>query len=67
MGIVIGSLLVFVSMRRELGVSKHTVYAWKAKYGGVSVSEGQRLRQPEDGHQRAKRPGGGRGLGQGRW
>ena len=23
---------------RELGVSKHTVYAWKAKYGGMSAA-----------------------------
>src|SRR6266513_61923 len=22
---------------REVGVSKHTIYAWKAKYGGVHV------------------------------
>jgi putative transposase len=32
---------------RELGVSKHTIYAWKAKYGGMTVSEagaGPRLR-----------------------
>jgi putative transposase len=33
---------------RELGVSKHTLYAWKAKYGGLEVSEAQRLRQLED-------------------
>ena len=26
---------------RELGVSKHTIYAWKAKYGGLEVSGGQ--------------------------
>ena len=24
---------------REVGVSKHTIYAWKAKYGGMDVSE----------------------------
>jgi len=23
---------------RELGVSKHTIYAWKAKYGGMTVA-----------------------------
>jgi len=40
---------------RELGVSKHTVYAWKAKYGGMSVSEAQRLRQVEDEKQRLKK------------
>ena len=24
---------------REVGVWKHTIYAWKAKYGGMDVSE----------------------------
>ena len=24
---------------REVGVSKHTIYAWKAEYGGMTVSE----------------------------
>jgi len=24
---------------REVGVSKHTIYAWKAKYGGMDVTE----------------------------
>ena len=37
---------------RELGVSKHTIYDWKAKYGGMSVGEAQRLRQLEDENQR---------------
>jgi len=40
---------------RELGVSKHTVYAWKAKCGGMSVSEAQWLRQLEDANQRLKK------------
>ncbi|MCI0408819.1 MAG: transposase, partial [Acidobacteria bacterium] len=40
---------------REVGVSKHTLYAWKAKYGGMSVSEAQRLRQLEDENQRLKK------------
>lgn len=26
---------------RQYGVSKHTIYAWKAKYGGLEVSEAQ--------------------------
>jgi putative transposase len=34
---------------RECGVSKHTIYAWKAKYGGLEVNEAQRLRLLEDG------------------
>ena len=40
---------------REMGVSKHTIYAWKAKYGGLDVNEAQRLRQLEDENQRLKR------------
>jgi putative transposase len=40
---------------RELGVSKHTIYAWKAQYGGMTASEAQRLRQLEDENQRLKR------------
>ncbi len=27
---------------REVGVSKHTLYAWKAKYGGMDVSQARR-------------------------
>lgn len=30
---------------REVGVSKHTIYAWKAKYGGMSVSEAQEAKR----------------------
>ena len=40
---------------REVGVSKHTIYAWKAKYGGLEVSEAQRLRQLEDENRRLKK------------
>jgi len=40
---------------REVGVSKHTLYAWKAKYGGLEVSEAQRLRQLEDENRRLKK------------
>jgi putative transposase len=28
-------------MTREVGVSKHSIYAWKAKYGGMDVCEAQ--------------------------
>ena len=36
---------------REVGVSKHTIYGWKAKYGGMDVSEVQEVEQlrEEDG------------------
>jgi len=40
---------------REVGVSKHTIYAWKAKYGGLEVSEAQRLRELEDENHRLKK------------
>ncbi len=30
---------------REVGVSKHTIYAWKARYGGMDVSQAQEARQ----------------------
>ena len=40
---------------REVGVSKHTLYAWKAKYGGLEVNEAQRLKQLEDENGRLKK------------
>ena len=40
---------------RECGVSKHTIYAWKAKYGGMEVSEAQELKQLRDENARLKR------------
>jgi putative transposase len=33
---------------RECGVSKHTIYAWKAKYGGMDVSEAQEAKHLRD-------------------
>ena len=35
--------------------AKHTIYAWKAKFGGMDVSEAQRLRSLEDENSRLKR------------
>ena len=40
---------------REVGVSKHTIYAWKAKYGGMDVSEAQEAKQLRDEHTRLKK------------
>ena len=40
---------------REYGVSKHTLYAWKAKYGGMEVSEAQEVRQLREENARLKR------------
>ena len=47
--------LTYEQIGRELGVSKHTISAWKAKYGGMSVSEAQRLRQLQDENARLKK------------
>ena len=40
---------------RKHGVSSATFYAWKAKYGGMDVSETKRLRALEDENARLKR------------
>ena len=42
-------------MAREVGVSTHTVYAWKAKYGGMDSSDAIRLRHLEDENNRLKK------------
>ncbi|WMS43454.1 transposase [Acuticoccus sp. MNP-M23] len=34
-------------LARKHGVSEGTIYAWKAKFGGMSVSEAQRLKTLE--------------------
>ena len=41
-------------LARECGVSKHTIYAWKSKYGGMDVNEAQRLKGLEDENRRLK-------------
>ena len=40
---------------RELGVSKHTLYAWKAKYGGMDVSQAQEAKQLRDENVRLRK------------
>lgn len=40
---------------REVGVSKHTLYAWKAKYGGMNVSEAQEAKQLRDENTRLRK------------
>lgn len=39
---------------RQHGISSATFYKWKAKYGGLEVSEVRRLRQLEDENRRLK-------------
>lgn len=40
---------------RQYGVSKHTVYAWKAKYGGLELSDAQELKQLREENTRLKK------------
>jgi len=40
---------------RKHGISSPTFYAWKAKYGGMEVSEAKRLKQLEDENGKLKR------------
>jgi putative transposase len=42
-------------LRRQLGMSDATFYAWKQKYAHLGVSELRRLRQLEDENSRLKR------------
>ena len=39
---------------RELGVTDQTLYNWKAKYGGMEVSDAKRLHALEDENRRLK-------------
>jgi len=39
---------------REIGVAENTYYRWKAKYGGMSVSDARRLKELEVENRRLK-------------
>jgi putative transposase len=39
---------------REHGISTATFYGWKSKFGGMEVSEAQRLKAMEDENRRLK-------------
>jgi len=41
-------------LAREHGVSEATLYTWKSRYGGLEVSEAQRLKSLEDENRRLK-------------
>ena len=41
-------------LAREHGISEATIYTWKSKYGGLEVSEAQRLKGLEDENRRLK-------------
>jgi putative transposase len=40
---------------RRHGISDATFYSWKSKYGGMTVSEAQRLKLLEDENRRLKK------------
>lgn len=42
-------------LARKHGVSEATLYNWKAKYGGMEVTEAKRLRALEDENAKLKR------------
>ena len=42
-------------LAREYGGSKHTIYAWKSKYGGMEVSEAQEVKQLREENTRLKK------------
>jgi putative transposase len=39
---------------RKHGIAEQTFYRWKSKYGGMNVSEAQRLKQLEDENRKLK-------------
>ena len=39
---------------RKKGISDQTYYNWKAKYGGMTVSDARKLKQLEDENRRLK-------------
>ena len=40
---------------REAGVSTHTIYAWKAKYGGMDATEAQEAKRLRDENARLRK------------
>ena len=42
-------------LARKLGVSEATLYNWKAKYGGMEVSDAKRLKALEDENAKLKK------------
>ena len=43
-------------LSRRHGVAMNTIYRWKAKFGGMEVSEAKRLRELEAENAKLKRP-----------
>jgi putative transposase len=41
-------------LAREIGVSTATIYTWKSRFGGMDVSDAQKLKGLEDENRRLK-------------
>ena len=41
-------------LARKIGVTEATIYTWKSKYGGMDVSDAQKLKGLEDENRRLK-------------
>jgi putative transposase len=46
---------MIADLARKQGVSEATLYTWKAKYGGLDVSEARRLKALEDENRKLKK------------
>jgi len=46
--------ITVIELCRRYGISDQTYYNWKAKYGGMTVSDARKLRQLEDENRRLK-------------
>ncbi len=44
-----------VDLARDYGIAENTLYRWKAKFGGMEVSEAKRLRELESENAKLKR------------
>jgi len=42
-------------LARKHGISDNTIYTWKSRFGGLTVSEARRLKSLEDENGRLKR------------
>ena len=47
--------LKILDLVRKHGIAEGTFYRWKAKYGGMDVSDAKRLKQMEEENRRLKR------------
>jgi len=46
--------IAVTELSRKYGISDQTYYNWKAKYGGMTVSDARKLKQIEDENRRLK-------------